>query len=123
MYTITVECTDASGNSSTSSTTVTVAHDQGGRLSAENIDNTISIVLLGNPSSTTEGIKVQLFSSNAQANLKAELISSSNGAVIETIATAKSGDIVTFKNKLQPSVYFIRTSQQGKVATLKVVKQ
>lgn len=123
VYTITVECTDASGNSSTSSTTVTVAHDQGGRLGAENIDNTITMVLLGNPSSTAEGIKVQLFSSNAQANLKAELISSSNGAVLETIATAKSGDIVTFKNKLQPSVYFIRTSQQGKVATLKVVKQ
>jgi GH35 family endo-1,4-beta-xylanase len=123
VYTITVECTDASSNSSTSSTTVTVAHDQGGRLGAENIDNTITMVLLGNPSSTAEGIKVQLFSSNTQASLKTELVSSSNGAVIETIVGAKSGDIVTFKNKVLPAMYFIRSTQDGKVATLKVVKQ
>jgi endo-1,4-beta-xylanase len=123
VYTITVECTDASGNSSTSSTTVTVAHDQGSRLGAENAGNAITLVLLGNPTSSAEGIKVQLFSANTQENLKAELISSSNGVMLESIDGAKSGDIITFKNKLQPAVYFIRASQAGKVATLKVVKQ
>jgi GH35 family endo-1,4-beta-xylanase len=122
VYTITVECTDASGNTSTSSTTVTVVHDQRGRIGTENSEDTITIVLLGNPSSTTENINVQLLSTNTQSALKTELVSSS-GTVIETVSGSKSGDIITFKNKVQPAIYFIRTIQNGKVATLKVVKQ
>ncbi len=124
IYTIVVECTDASGNKSSSSTMVKVAHDQGARYGVEIGEdaNQLSMVLLGNPSIGAEQIKVQLFSADTKTPIKVQLLSAT-GLLVDEQTNAHSGDVVHFKKSLKAAVYLLRSTQANKVATIKVIKQ
>lgn len=123
IYTINIECTDASGNVGTHSTQVLVPHDKGARIS--NIggvtDQDLSLLVYGNPNRGNGNIKLQVFSLNEKSSIQTQIISAVNGNILKTISATQSGEMIDLKNNLTPGTYIIRSIQDDNIATWRIV--
>lgn len=127
IYTITMECTDASGNKTTSSTTVTVPHNgpvNNGRISAENVEaesNGLSIKVLDNPSAAHLPFMISIESDNQKDEIQLKLVDSF-GKFNDAKANIKAGNKVEIGKNPIPGIYFIQAIQNEKVKVIKVIK-
>lgn len=128
IYTITITSVDAAGNSSSAQVTVLVPHDHADITSARTTgaSNTETIAGLGsslkvlpNPS-TTRFQLVWETKDKAPVNIRVVDLS---GKLIEKRSGLPSSGSLSLGSSYRPGVYFIEVWRNGKVETIKVVKE
>lgn len=124
IYTITVTCTDAQGNTSSKSTTVAVPHDNGkstARLGTGEMQNTVrelSFKIAPNPSKNEFTINIQTENSE-KINLRVfDLL----GRTIELRNNLIGSQTIKLGKDLKPGVYFVQFTQGNVVKQLRLVK-
>jgi hypothetical protein len=126
IYTITAHCTDASGNSSSSSTTVMVPHDMSGAQSnnltvAENRqDSELSVKVSSNPSTTYFGIDIQ--SAVNSATISVRLVDVT-GKIWEAKNNVRPGQFIKLGERVKPGIYLLQVKQGLQSKQLTLVKQ
>jgi CHRD domain/HYR domain len=126
IYTITAHCTDASGNSSSSSTTVMVPHDMSDAQSnnitlAENRqDSELSVKVTSNPSTTYFGIDIQ--SAGNSATISVRLVDVT-GKIWEAKNNLRPGQFIKLGERVKPGIYLLQVKQGLQSKQLTLVKQ
>jgi hypothetical protein len=126
IYTITAHCTDASGNSSSSSTTVMVPHDMSDAQSnnitlAENRqDSELSVKVTSNPSTTYFGINIQ--SAGNSATISVRLVDVT-GKIWEAKNNLRPGQFIKLGERVKPGIYLLQVKQGLQSKQLTLVKQ
>lgn len=114
IYTIYITCLDQYGNTTTTSTPVTVAHDQG-----DNHSNKMSVQVQPNPAHNYFTINVN--SSNLKDRINI-LVYDWSSKVVDSKLNLAPGQSVTLGNNLIPGVYYAQVQQGTEVTQLKLVK-
>jgi hypothetical protein len=115
IYTITVKATDADGNSSQGTVTVSVPHDQ----STSGQANTIDVTAAPNPSTGAFNLKVS--STNISGKITM-VVSNSNGTVVYTNNNVHAGEVVSFGDSFTKGTYYVKFSQGDTVTQVTLVK-
>ncbi len=126
VYTITMECTDASGNKTRSTTTVTVPHDQGkkGREAAdvEEYPNGLSINVLGNPTFKGTPFVLEIQSNDNTPNILLKTYDGM-GRINETIEGLQNGQKLQIGSKYPIGVHYAEVIQNSNRKIIKLLKQ
>jgi hypothetical protein len=126
IYTITATCTDAHGNSSSRSTTVTVAHDQGKSAANNTVainDMNIKVEQLSmkaypNPAMNDFILDIQSASLNKISIRVTDLL----GRVLEVKDNITGNQQLRIGSQLKAGIYFVRLTQGAETKQLKLVK-
>ena len=124
IYTISVTCTDQTGNAVVKKTTVTVPHDMGKRKSERDPNSLalaegFSVKVLSNP--TRNYFTLNVASANTTDRLAIRVLDIS-GKLVESRNNILPNQTLTVGNNYRPGIYFIELRQGVESKKLRVVK-
>jgi hypothetical protein len=125
VYTVTVTCTDLQGNSSSSSTTVEVKHDQSGMVRNQAAVNDLNenlrlgIAVYPNPSAHSFTIQIQDDNLSGTTDLRLYDIA---GKLIESRNNISSNQTLQIGSNLKTGVYILELRQDSRIKQFRLVK-
>ena len=125
VYTVTTTCTDQAGNSSQSSTTVTVAHDQGNVKARTMIYGTdqsprgLSVIATPNPSRNYFTLHIETDNNTDKMNV---IVSDVLGRIVESRKNLSGTQTLRIGNNLKAGIYFVELRQGNETQFMKLLK-
>lgn len=124
IYTVTVTCTDLQGNTSSSSTTVAVKHDQSGKITSQPAVNDLNNSRLGitvYPNPARSSFTIQLLDDNISGNTDLRLYDIT-GKLSESWNNISSNQTLQIGNNLKSGVYILELRQASLIKQFRLVK-
>lgn len=129
LYTITVTCTDTSGNAGMDSTTVLVPHDHRGFVSAEMLIQALEEAREGEgqldmrayPNPSRNYFTLDIYTENFSEKLNVK-ITDVIGRLVESRTNLSGSQTLKIGTNLKPGVYFVEVIQGEETKYLKLVK-
>lgn len=125
VYTVTTTCTDQAGNSSQSSTTVAVAHDQGNVSARTMIHGTdqsprgLSVIATPNPSRNYFTLHIETGNTTDKMNV---IVSDVMGRIVESRKNLSGTQTLRIGNNLKAGIYFVELRQGNETQYMKLLK-
>ena len=118
IYTIKVTCTDQYGNSDSTTTGVSVAHDMGGRMLSGR-QNMLDVSIAPNPSNGRFMLNIQTAQPEKKINLK---ITDQSGNIVEARNNLVGNQSINVGERLAAGLYFVEIQQGNEIHRVKLLK-
>ena len=125
VYTITTTCIDQHGNSTQSTTTVTVPHDNRSSSRITTTGNDIAAIsglklgIINNPSRNHFTLNVQTNNNKEKLTIR---VFDMHGRMLESKANLQGSQLVNVGSDLRPGFYIVELTQGKQKAQLKLIK-